>query len=669
MSELFEGLAYLGSGIYWVTFGVTIFAALIVGLVSGVSSTLVMALALTFIVLNIEDPLIGIAMLATLVGVGGVMNSAAAVLLGLPNSAIQVTFLEGNQLARRGLAAHTLGAMYAVSVIGGLTGVLVLTLALAAAALLGFTTTIAVVLYGAVTTVALYVVVVAMLNSGAMVKGMAAAAMGVLLGTSGLDPIEGVRRYAFGASDQSGLLLVAMIVGVFALAEVIDLTMTRQPLAPQGTLADRSEVIRGVRYGLGRWRTAVRQGLFGSLVSVVPGTSGAAVAWLSYAVGIFLTKDKRGFGRGSLDGLLLVESAMSASRAGGMFPTVLLGLPGGSGWTFVLVAMLGYGIAPGRMVERDGGIVTMMVLSLALGAPVVAAIGVLVTARLARLTLIPYPVIGIIAIPMLLLAVYASTESVSGIYVVVAAGVLGLLMKRYKWPRPPLIAGLLLSRIIEFSYSAAARQEVNGMLVWSALVFLLVAGVVVALVLKRGRIGIAGAPLEGKSASVGSSGGAEYPEGGGTGPPAVRPRIAVTSSSLFTMAIVAGAAWGFYEAVSSALPGRAFPLLASLAVVVLGSAQLVFDLRQGKTGTVMDIGMRSVGMAGARRTGLLMAAMAAVFIVLFHAIGPRYASIIFPIAPSLLFLEGRMRWIGAAVGVVLLAAFNVALWYIGQRSP
>ena len=83
----------------------------------------------------------------------------------------------------------------------------------------------------------------------------------------------------------------------------------------------------------------------------------------------------------------------------------------------------------------------------------------------------------------------------------------------------------------------------------------------------------------------------------------------------------------------------------------------------------MDIGMRSVEMAGARRTALLMAAMAAVFIVLFHAIGPRYASIIFPIAPSLLFLEGRMRWIGAAVGVVLLAAFNVALWYIGQRSP
>ena len=638
--------------------------AVFVGLVPVVSSTLVIALSLPFIVLNIEDPLIGIVMLATLTTVSSVMAPVSAVLFGLPGTASQVTFLEGNQLARRGLAAHTLGAMYAVSVIGGLTGVLALALALSASALLGFTTPIEVMLYGLLIAGALYVVVVALLNSGAMLKGMAAAAMGLLIGTNGLDPIEGIRNYAFGGSDQSGFFLTAMVIGVFALAEVIDLTMTRQPLAPHGALANRSEVFRGVRYGLGKWRIAIRHGLFGVFLGAVPGIGSGVVGWLSYATGIFLTKDKSKFGTGSLDGLLFVESAKNASRAGGAFPTILFGVPGGRTWAFVIVALLSYGIAPGpQMLERNGGIVTVMVFSFALGVPAVAAIGVFIAGRLAKLTLIPYPVIGAVAIPLVFLGASSSTLGVSGGYVVFAAAALGLLMKRYQWPRPPLVAGLLLSNSIERFYPAFTTHEAGGMFVWPLLLALPVAGVVVALVSKRGRIGVAGAPLEEAHGNAGSNGTAGRSAAAGD----VR-RVAVTPLSLFTMAIVAGAVWGFYEAVSSPLPGRAFPLLASLAVVVLGSVQLVFDLRRGKSGAIMDIGMRSAGMAGARRTALLMSGVIAVFMALILVIGPRYATIVFPIGPALLFLEGRMRWIGAAVGVALLAAFNLALSFIGQNA-
>ena len=331
MSELFEGLAYLGNWAYWVAFGVAILTAVVVALVPGVSLSLVMALAMPFIVLNIDDPLIGIVMLVTLAGVSGVMKSVAAVLFGLPSSSNQVTFLEGNQLARRGQAAHTLGAAYVTSAIGGLMGVLVFALALFIGASLVrlFVGAFEGAVFVAVALFAL--VIVALLNSEAMVKGLTAAALGLLLGTSGLDPFEGALRSAFSEPDQwRTLFLTATVAVVFALAEVIDLTMTRQPLSRRGTPDSRSEVFRGVRYGLGRWRTAVRQGLFGALVGVMPGTGGATVHWLSYAMGIFLTKDKREFGRGSLDGLLFVESAARAHRAGGGIPTVLFGYPAGA---------------------------------------------------------------------------------------------------------------------------------------------------------------------------------------------------------------------------------------------------------------------------------------------------------------------------------------------------
>ena len=82
MSELLEGLSYLGNGGYWAAFGVAVFMAVFVGLLPGVSATLVMALSISFIVLNIEDPLIGIVMLATLTGVDNTLDSIPAVLLG-----------------------------------------------------------------------------------------------------------------------------------------------------------------------------------------------------------------------------------------------------------------------------------------------------------------------------------------------------------------------------------------------------------------------------------------------------------------------------------------------------------------------------------------------------------------------------------------------------------
>ena len=671
MSELFEGLAYLGNWVYWLAFGVAILTAVFVRLLPGVSTSLVVALAMPFIVENVKDALIGIVMLTTLTGAGVVMRSVTPVLFGLPDSANYATFLEGNQLARRGQAAYTLGAAYTVSAVGGLVGVLVFASALLIGAPL---VSLFLSVFGFVAIGLFALVIVALLNSEAMLKGLAAAALGLLLGTSGLDPFEGPLRSAFDGSDMwHSLFVTAAALGVLGLAEVIDLTMTRQPISLRETPDNRSEVFRGVCYGLGRWRTAARQGLFGALVGVIPGTDTAVVHWLSYALGIFFTKDKRQFGRGSLDGLLLAESAVGAGVAGGGTPTVLFAIPGSTAWVLVLAALITYGIPPGPpMLKQHADITIMMVLSLALAMPAVAVIGVLVTGRLVKLARVPYPVIGAILIPIFFLGGVASTEGLFGIYVMAAAAALGLLMKWCKWPRPPLVLGLLTGFLLSWVTDAFPNTETVGMTVWSTpwpnLAALSVAAVVAAVVFKKGRIGVPVARPDEAGADAGSDGGPASSRDGEPADAGARPHIAVTLPSLFTMAVVVAGAWGLYAAATFPSSDRAFPLLISSAVVVLGSAQLVFDLRHGKPGAIMDIGMRSVELPGARRTALLMAAMVAVFVALLHVIGLTYAAILFPLGPTLLFLEGRTRWIGAGVGVALLAAFSLALSSSGQYA-
>ncbi len=629
-----------------------------------------MAPALPFIVANVEDPLIGIVMLTTLASAGVVMRSVTPVLFGLTDSANYVTFVEGNQLARRGQAAHTLGAAFAVSAIGGLVGVLVFaSVLLIGAPLVGRLLSP----FGFVAIGLFALVIVALLNSGSMLKGLAAAALGLLLGTSGLDPFEGPLRSAFDGSDRwRSFVVTAAAIGALGLAEVIDLTVTRQPLSLRETPDSRSEVLRGVCYGLRRWRIAVRQGLFGALVGAMPGTGTGLVHWLSYALGIFLTKDKREFGRGSLDGLLLAESAVGAGVAGGGAPTVLFGIPGSSAWAFVLAALLTFGIAPGpQMLEAHGDVVVMMVFSLALAMPAVAVIGVLATGRLVKLARVPYPVIGGIIIPVFFLG-FTSTESLVGMYVMAAAAVLGLVMKWCKWPRPPLVLGLLIGFTLSWVTDALAERETVEMTVWSmpwpALAALSVAAVVAAVVFKRGRLGIPIARPDAAGVDAGSAGEPAVSSDSEPDDAGARPRIAVTLPSLFTMAVIAAGVWGLYETAAFPSSGWVFPLLVSFAVVGFGGAQLAFDLRQGKAGAIMDIGIRSLGMPDARRTALLMAAMMAVFMALLHVIGLRYATILFPLGPALLFLEGRTRWIGAGVGVALLATFNVALVLIEQHT-
>ena len=128
MDTFLQAGAYLVDPVYWVAVFIAIALAIVVGIVPGVGSLLVMALMIPFVLFKIDDPAIAIVMLATITGVNNTLDSIPAVLVGLPSGATQVTFLEGHQLARRGLGAYTLGAVYAVSAIGGVVGAVILAL-------------------------------------------------------------------------------------------------------------------------------------------------------------------------------------------------------------------------------------------------------------------------------------------------------------------------------------------------------------------------------------------------------------------------------------------------------------------------------------------------------------------------------------------------------------
>ena len=675
-SELGQALGYLADPLYWIAVVVAVFVAGFTGMVPGASGVIVMALSIPFIVefFRGDQAAIGLVMLASMTGVNNTLDSIPAVLFGQPSAATQVTFLEGHQLARQGRAAHTLGAIYAVSAMGGLVGAIVLAFLIPVVKpvilLFGFPEIAAVAFFG--------IAMVSALSAGAMVKGLAAGALGVLFGTVGINAITGDVRFVFDQPNLwEGLPIIVVTLGFFALPEMTDLAIARRPVAPPDSIVSTKEVWRGARHGFARVPMVIRQSVFGVMLGAIPGVGAAVIDWLSYAFGIFWTKDKSQFGKGSLDGVLFAESAQNSKEAGQALPTLALGVPGGLAWALVLVAMIALDFTPGpRLLGDQADVTILFVITLAIGNFIVTMIGILATGQLAKLTRIPYPLIGGVFIPISILAAVINWTTWLAIPVMAVFMGIGIMMKLFQWPRPPLLLGIILGPIIEENFlsglNVVDRVTIGGY--ESEVLGVLLRPLTIALIL----IALATAYFFSRSARTQSltAATAQTPAGGsGTGPeerPGLMKRLVEIRNFPIYLLIGGSIAffWGSlgFQATESWFMTRLMVVL----IIFLALLQLLFHLRErGHRHTeIMDLGMHSLVLPGAKQAAFLIAGGFVMFALLTGTIGLRWS--VMALAGYLPFtLLGRASFplpnaIGA--GVVVGALSGLAATLIGTAD-
>ena len=678
-SELGQALGYLNDPAYWIVLFIAVFIAGFTGMVPGASGVIIMAISIPFIVEFFgrdrggpnDMRAIGLVALASMTGVNNTLDSIPAVLFGQPSAATQVTFLEGHQLARQGRAAHTLGAVYAVSAMGGIIGatVLALLIPIAKPIILKFS-------FPEIAAVAFFgIVMIAALSAGAMVKGLAAGALGVLLGTVGINPITGDVRYVFDQpSLWEGLPIVVVTIGFFALPEMIDLAIARRPVAPPGSVVNTREVWRGSKYGFTRWPMVIRQSVFGVILGAIPGVGAAVIDWLSYAFGIFWTKDKSQFGKGSLDGVLFAESAQNSKEAGQALPTLTLGVPGGLAWVLVYVAMQALDMTPGpRLLGDQADVMILFVLTLAIGNLIVTMIGIVATGQLAKLTRIPYPLIGGIFIPIVILSTVMNWTSWLALPVAAVFMGIGIMMKLFQWPRPPLLLGIILGPIIEENFLSALNvvdpftiggfeSEVLGVLFRPLTIALILIALATAYFFSRA------AGSQSLSAAA-----AQPPAGGsGTGPverPGLGKRLVEVRNFPIYLLIAGSIAfwWGSlgFEAAESWVLTRLMVVL----VILLGLVQLYFHLRErGRRHVdIMDLGMHSLALPGAKHAIWILTTGFLMFAMLTGTIGLRWAIIAFAGYLPFTLLAGTSLPLskGIVVGLITGALAGIAASLIG----
>ena len=672
MIDFLNVLGFLGNPVYWATLLIAVFLVGAVGLIPGVGATTIMVLALPFLVFEVSDPLIGLTFLAAMNGLANTLDSVPAVLLGYPSGATQVTFLEGHQLAMRGQGAYTLGAVYAVSAIGGVVGAIVLLIALPFIRpilnQISFPEVAALGLFG--------VLMVSALSRGAMLKGLIAGLLGILLGTIGTSYISGLPRFDMGLLYLfDGLPLVPATIGLFALPELVDLTMRGQPVGISGSISNR-EVFRGVKYGLTRWRMTIRQSIFGVFLGAVPGIGAAVIDWLAYAFGIAFAKDKSTFGKGNLDGVLFAESAQNSKEGGQAIPTLAFGVPGGLQWGLVLVAMTIYGVHPGlTMLGRDLDITVSIIVTLALGNLFVTLLGMVATGQLAKLTLIPFPLLAAVLLPVTFVAAFLNTFHWGDIITVCAMFSLGISMKWLGWPRPPLLLGFILGPIIEQNLWPSVQLWGWGFVSRPLTVALVVAAVISVTYLTRAlsKAELADSPEAAPSMDRGNDitfgvTRRGLPSTGalntGGGPILSRLRWPVLRfiwrwDAAFSMVILVAVAWFFLEAQTFRhSEGRFLPTWLGFALVPLLVLQIGGRLfASGQQGAIMDLGMRTgTSWESVRKLAAVLAWLAG-FIFSISLIGMPFAAVGFATIFGLtqVKLRGQQRAWGLLPGVIMAA--------------
>ena len=668
-------LGFLGNPVYWATLLIAVFLVGAVGLVPGVGATTIMVLALPFLVFEVSDPLIGLTFLAAMNGLANTLDSVPAVLLGYPSGATQVTFLEGHQLAMQGEGAYTLGAVYAVSAIGGVVGAIALLVALPFIRpilnQISFPEVAALGLFG--------VLMVSALSRGAMLKGLIAGLLGILLGTIGTSYISGLPRFDMGLLYLfDGLPLVPATIGLFALPELVDLTMRGQPVGISGSISNR-EVFRGVKYGLKRWRMTIRQSIFGVLLGAVPGIGAAVIDWLAYAFGIAFAKDKSTFGQGNLDGVLFAESAQNSKEGGQAIPTLAFGVPGGLQWGLVLVAMTIYGVHPGlTMLGRDLDITVSIIVTLALGNLFVTLLGMVATGQLAKLTLIPFPLLAAVLLPVTFVAAFLNTFHWGDIITVCAMFALGMSMKWLGWPRPPLLLGFILGPIIEQNLWPSVQLWGWGFVSRPLTVALVVAAVISVAYLTRAlsKAESVESPVTAPSVDLGKEIAFTVTEREPISTGALNTRNIDKASILpslrwptlryiwqwdtaFSMIILAVVVWFFFEAQTFRHPeGRFLPTCLGIALAPLLALQIAGRLfASGQQGAIMDLGMRTgTNWESVRRLAVVLAWLAG-FIVSIGVIGMPFAAVGFATIFGLtqVKLQGQQRAWGLLPGVIMAA--------------
>ena len=421
---------------------------MVIGAMPGLSAT--MAIALLLPLTFSMDPATGLSMLAALYLAAMYGGSIAAILLRTPGTpAAAATVLDGYPMAQRGEAGRALGLSLTASLIGGVLSAIAL---LTVAPLLGRI----VLNFGPIEIFAIAVLgitIIGSLSQGSPILGLLSGALGLLLGTVGMDPTTGTPRFTFGVLELfGGVEFTVALIGLFSVPQAIRLVI-RGDADREGQVSRVADRMMPTLRELGAMLpNSLRSGVIGVLTGLIPGTGGDTASWFALNEARRFSREKHLFGTGHGPGIVAPEAANNAVVGGALVPTIALGIPGSSATAVLLGGLMVHGILPGPTLMTEYGDVTYTLLWAVLLANVALfGVGLLFTRACVAVTRIPNRVVGPVIVVLSVVGSFAINNSMFDVWLMIAFGLLGFVLDEVGIPTPPLVIGLILGPVLDTS--------------------------------------------------------------------------------------------------------------------------------------------------------------------------------------------------------------------------
>lgn len=426
---------------------------ILIGAIPGLNVPLAIAVALP---LSFRmDPLPALGFLIGIYKGGTYGGSISAILINVPGTpAAAATAIDGHPMALAGKAGKALKMAVWASVFGETVSDLVLITV--AVPIAWFALRFGPPEYFTVAFLSL--TVLGVVTGTSIRRGLVAGFAGVFLSLVGTDPMTGSMRFTFGSYELSaGLTFVAMVIGVFAIAEALHRLAERGArggppravLQLSGIPADQRLTWAEFR---GCWRDLLKATGIGCAIGALPGIGAAIAAFVSYGAAKGGARDPEEFGRGSLRGVVAAEAANNAVCGTTLVPLLTLGIPGDVVVAIMFGTFVVHGMIPGPTLFTEqaalvAAFFVMLLIADGLHA-VIALAGMPLWMRIVRVSEgVLFPVVVVLCV----LGAYVLASSIFDIWIMLGFGILGYLMRKFDYPAAPLLVGFILGPLIEVS--------------------------------------------------------------------------------------------------------------------------------------------------------------------------------------------------------------------------
>ena len=446
---IYEGFQILLANLWVVP--VATFIGIMVGAMPGLNSSNSLAIMLPMLMaMPVEIALIFTVSLYCGAEVGG---SYPAILVNIPGTgSAAVTAFDGYQMNKNKKGAEALGISIFASFWGGvISGLISLTCAplISKVALKVSSVEMAIIVFFGVA-------VLAQLSFGGPAKGMLVGLFGLLLATTGVDPIWGHVRATFGSMYlMDGIPTVPAMIGLLAFSEI--LTTLENPEGAEPARQNQAKGgLKGIFWGFAhtmkRWGVTLRSSLIGTIVGAIPGAGASIASFIAYQQAIVYApeNEKKSFGKGNPDGVVASEAANNGVGGGSLIPLLTLGVPGSASMAVLMVVMAYQGLAVGpRLFTQNGSIAYAALWSQFAAAVFMLIIGTAFAWSIYRIAYVPQNLLLPIISVVCLIGGFAPRRYTFDMALVIVFGIVGYIMKKYGYPPVALLLGLVLGPLLE----------------------------------------------------------------------------------------------------------------------------------------------------------------------------------------------------------------------------